>query len=1028
MSKSIALGLVGAGGILLAILLTGCSDAPSPTPSARAVPTPTMAPTQAPTATPTSAPTMAPTNTPTPEPTPATATLPLGVYLTLCPATDIDLADDLIFGDLSSELAAEADRFEALTPPAQLSEWHLLNIEAYRTAQAVADTQPKDDVVDFDSSLLIAAESAFIEKLREAAARVPKDVLQRMIEAGCIGPEEVPDDNEDVPDDHGDSEGAATAIRVGTEVRGAVDYDDDIDFFRFQAERGQSYQIDVALGTLDDSELVLLGPDSRELAYNDDYGDTYASRLYWEDLSSGERYVVVWGADTSSRGTYTLTVSLSDLIDDHGNSEGDATAIRVGTEARGAVDYDDDIDFFRFQAERGQSYQIDVALGTLDDSIVELYDVNWSFLDTNDDYGDTYTSRLYWEAPSSGERYVAVYGYGTGTYTLTVSLVDDHGDDIDDATVAATPLSLDEYLTLCVTTELELADDATFGDLSSELAAEADRFEALTPPAQLSEWHLLNIEGSRTIQAFVELQPKDDVIDFVRFFLMATISADSEEKLRAAAARLPEDVRRQMIEAGCIDPEDVLDDHEDVPDDHGNDIDDATAIRVGADVRGAMDYDGDIDFFRFQAERGQSYQIDVALGTLDDSIVELHDVDWSFLDTNDDYGDTYASRLYWEAPSSGERYVAVEGYGTGTYTLTVSLSDLIDDHGNSEGGVTTIRVGEMAEDMTVATGERLQEVKSRDKVICASRNDVPGYGYLDASGNNVGFDIDLCRALAAAVLGDPNKIEIHLITAAERGPTIQSGEVDMLVRTVTWTTSRDSQWGNYAQTMFYDGQGFLVRKDLGISSALELQGASVCVTQGTTTELNLQDFSNQNGLNIEPLTFEDPDAAVAAYEAGQCDAFTNDRSQLAAISSAFENRADNIILPETISEEPMGPVVPHGDDQWFDIVKTIMGILIYAEAYGVSSSNVPTSVTGDTKVDRLFGLEGSYGQESLGISNTAAQDVIRAVGNYGEIYARNLGPNGINLPRSDGDRNALWSAAPCEDCPKGGQIYSAPLR
>ena len=552
--------------------------------------------------------------------------------------------------------------------------------------------------------------------------------------------------------------------------------------------------------------------------------------------------------------------------------------------------------------------------------------------------------------------------------------------------------------------------------------------EALTPPAQLSEWHLLNIEGFRTIQAFVDLQPKDDVIDVARFFLMAAISADSEEKLRAAAARLPEDVRRQMIEAGCIDPEDVLDDHEDVPDDHGNDIDDATAIRVGADVRGAMDYDGDIDFFRFQAERGQSYQIDVALGTLDDSIVELYDVDWSFLETNDDYGDTYASRLYWEAPSSGERYVAVEGYGTGTYTLTVSLSDLIDDHGNSEGGVTAIRVGEMAEDMTVATGERLQEVKSRDKVICASRNDVPGYGYLDASGNNVGFDIDLCRALAAAVLGDPNKIEIRLITAAERGPTIQSGEVDMLVRTVTWTTSRDSQWGNYAQTMFYDGEGFLVRKDLGISSALELQGASVCVTQGTTTELNLQDFSNQNGLNIEPLTFEDTDAAVAAYEAGQCDAFTNDRSQLAVLSTALADQDAHTILPETISEEPLGPVVPHGDDQWFDIVKTVMGILIYAEAYGVSSSNVPTSVTGDTKVDRLFGLEGSYGQESLGISNTAAQDVIRAVGNYGEIYARNLGPNGINLPRSDGDRNALWSSAPCEDCPKGGQIYSAPLR
>ena len=323
---------------------------------------------------------------------------------------------------------------------------------------------------------------------------------------------------------------------------------------------------------------------------------------------------------------------------------------------------------------------------------------------------------------------------------------------------------------------------------------------------------------------------------------------------------------------------------------------------------------------------------------------------------------------------------------------------------------------------------RLQTVKDRGKVICASRNDVPGYGSLDAAGNNVGFDIDLCRALAAAVLGDSNAIEIRLITAAERGPTIQSGEVDMLVRTVTWTTSRDAGWGNYAQTMFYDGQGFLVRKDLGISSALELKDASVCVTQGTTTELNLQDFSNQNNLNISPLTFEDTDAVVAAYEEGQCDSFTNDRSQLAALSTALSDPGAHAILPETISEEPLGPVVPHGDDQWCDIVKTTMGILIYSEAYGVGQASVPSSKTGDTKVDRLFGLEGSFGQESLGISQTAAQTVIRAVGNYGEIYARNLGPSGINLPRADGDRNALWSAAPCGDCPKGGQIYSAPLR
>ena len=333
----------------------------------------------------------------------------------------------------------------------------------------------------------------------------------------------------------------------------------------------------------------------------------------------------------------------------------------------------------------------------------------------------------------------------------------------------------------------------------------------------------------------------------------------------------------------------------------------------------------------------------------------------------------------------------------------------------------------MPDDSMMMGGDRLAQVRERDKVICASRNDVPGYGYIDSAGNNVGFDIDLCRALAAAVLGDPSKIEIRLISAAERGPTIQSGEVDMLVRTVTWTTSRDSQWGNYAQTMFYDGQGFMVNKELGLMSALELKDATVCVTQGTTTELNLQDFSNQNNLNITALGFEDTDAVVAAYESGQCDAFTNDRSQLAAIGSAFQNRDAHVILPETISEEPLGPVVPHGDDQWFDIVKTVMAILIYSEAYSVTSDGVPSAVTGDTKVDRLFGLEGGFGQESLGLSDTVAQDVIRAVGNYGEVYDRNLGPGGIDLPRENG-RNALWADATCMDCPKGGQIYAAPLR
>ena len=322
---------------------------------------------------------------------------------------------------------------------------------------------------------------------------------------------------------------------------------------------------------------------------------------------------------------------------------------------------------------------------------------------------------------------------------------------------------------------------------------------------------------------------------------------------------------------------------------------------------------------------------------------------------------------------------------------------------------------------------RLERVKERGTLVCASGNDVPGFGYLDEGGNNVGFDLDLCRAVAAAVLGDPDALEIRIVDPAERGPALQAGETDMLSTVTTWTSSRDAQWGNFTQTMFYDGQGFMVKRDLGVDGALQLQDASVCVTQGTTTELNLQDFSNEANLNMDVVTFEESDAALEAYQKGQCDVFTTDRSALSSLLGTFPDQSGHVILPDTISEEPLGPVVPHGDEQWYDIVKTVMAILIYAEAFGVDMDSVPDSKTGDTKVDRLFGLEGSFSQETMGLSQTVAQDVIRGVGNYGEIYDRNLGPGGINLPR-DGGRNALWADAPCQDCPKGGQIYAAPLR
>ena len=312
---------------------------------------------------------------------------------------------------------------------------------------------------------------------------------------------------------------------------------------------------------------------------------------------------------------------------------------------------------------------------------------------------------------------------------------------------------------------------------------------------------------------------------------------------------------------------------------------------------------------------------------------------------------------------------------------------------------------------------RLDLVRSRGHVACANNTQLAGFGFLDADGNTVGFDIELCRAVAAAVLGDANAVEYHPTTASERGPTMQSGQVDMMSRNTTWTSSRDATWGNFAQTMFYDGQGFMVPASLGVSASLELQDAKVCVQQGTTTELNLQDYSNQNGLNFDIVTFPDATTTSEAYQTGQCDALTTDRSGLVATRVGYDNPDDHVILPDTISEEPLGAVVPHGDDQWYDIVKSVMAIMIYAEAFDVGSGNVPTAATGDTAVDRLFGLEGSWGQEDLGLSATAAQDVISQVGNYGEIYDKHLTPLGVTRA---GSRNDLWT--------NGGEIYAAPLR
>ena len=323
-------------------------------------------------------------------------------------------------------------------------------------------------------------------------------------------------------------------------------------------------------------------------------------------------------------------------------------------------------------------------------------------------------------------------------------------------------------------------------------------------------------------------------------------------------------------------------------------------------------------------------------------------------------------------------------------------------------------------DDAITRGAIYDRVKERGKLVCGGRTDLLGFGYLDASGNNVGFDIDLCRAVAAAVLGDPNAIEIVPLTAADRGPALQTAEVDLLSRNVTWTSSRDAQWGNFTVITFYDGQGFMVPVDSGIQTIEDMNGGTVCVTSGTTTEKNLADAFRQRGLDFEAVIFEETPSVYSAYEEGRCDATTSDLSQLAAVREGFANPQNHMILPFAISKEPLTSAVPHGDDQWFDIVKLVMYGLINAEELGITQMNVDTMKDSEfINVRRLLGQEGDWGYTDLGLDAEALAAAISAVGNYGEIYDRYMGPNGIafTLPR---ELNELWT--------NGGLIYAPPVK
>ena len=324
-----------------------------------------------------------------------------------------------------------------------------------------------------------------------------------------------------------------------------------------------------------------------------------------------------------------------------------------------------------------------------------------------------------------------------------------------------------------------------------------------------------------------------------------------------------------------------------------------------------------------------------------------------------------------------------------------------------------------------ATGVgRLGTVRERGELICGVNGSLPGFSFLDEDGTETGFDADFCRALAAAVLGDPEAVDFRAINTDQRGPALQTGEVDVLIRNTTWTVSRDTSWGLFAPTTFYDGQAIMVNSTQVEASTLEdLDGATICVQSGTTTELNLADQFAALGIDYEPLVFPEIDPTYAAYEEGRCDAVTSDRSQLVARRTAFANPDDHVILDDVMSKEPLGPVAPLGDDQWFNVVKWVVFATIEAEELGITQDNVADMVTSsdDPVVQRLLGVtpEGAEPFDSgLGLDADWVVTMIGAVGNYGEIYDRNLGPGTpFDLERG---LNSLWT--------DGGLLYAPPYR
>jgi len=318
-----------------------------------------------------------------------------------------------------------------------------------------------------------------------------------------------------------------------------------------------------------------------------------------------------------------------------------------------------------------------------------------------------------------------------------------------------------------------------------------------------------------------------------------------------------------------------------------------------------------------------------------------------------------------------------------------------------------------------ASAQTLKTVKDRGQLSCGVSQGLPGFSTPDDKGNWTGLDVDICRAIAAAIFNDASKIKFVPLSAKDRFTALQSGEIDVLSRNTTWTLSRDTSLGaNFTGVTYYDGQGFLVKKSLKVNSALELNSASVCVQTGTTTEQNLADYFKGNNMKYEVIAFGTADETIKAYESGRCDVFTSDVSQLYAERLKLANSADHVVLPEVISKEPLGPMVRHGDDQWFDIVKWTLYAMVGAEELGMTQKNVDEIAKSDKpEVKRAVGADGNLG-EQLGLTKDWLVRIVKAVGNYGESFERNVGA-GSKLGIARG-LNQLWS--------KGGIQYAPPIR